>query len=73
MITPENKIPIDDQQFSDADDQQSQKDIHSNGLEGTLKENEGEDEPNTTMLKQAYEAAEPAHTLNLDNKKKEED
>jgi len=29
MINPEDNIPTDDQQLSEADDQQSQKDIHS--------------------------------------------
>jgi hypothetical protein len=70
MITPENNIPLDDQQNSEAEDQQSQKDIHSNGLENTGTTPEvGEEEADTGMLNQAYDAAEPSFTLKTDNEK----
>lgn len=66
MITPENNIPLDDSQNSEAEDQQSQKDIHSNGLESNqLPSNESE-EPDTEMLKQAFDAAAPSYTLDTD-------
>ncbi|RZK55033.1 MAG: hypothetical protein EOO91_14825 [Pedobacter sp.] len=68
MITPENNIPLDDSQNAEADDQQSQKDIHSNGLDNTTNV-EGEiEQPNTDLLKQAYDASEASYTLNIDDK-----
>lgn len=72
MINPENKIPLDDTQKSEAEDQQSQKDIHSNGLDETPNEPEGEIEPDTDMLKQAYDASEPSYTLDIEDDKKED-
>jgi hypothetical protein len=66
MITPENNIPYDDSQNSEAEDQQSQKDIHSNGLDDTMEVQDDED-TNIDMLKQAYDASEPSYTLNLDD------
>ena len=66
MITSENNIPLDDAQNSEAEDQQSQKDIHSNGLDDQMDVQDDED-TNIDMLKQAYEASEPSYTLNLDD------
>ncbi|TKC08241.1 hypothetical protein FA048_13875 [Pedobacter polaris] len=63
MITPENNIPLDDSQNSEAEDQQSQKDIHSNGFDDTNVSSEEEEEPQTDMLKQAYDASEPSYIL----------
>lgn len=71
MITPENKIPFDDAENSAADDQQSQQDIHSNGLDETV-DPQDEEQADPAMLKQAYDAAEPSYTLNLDEDQKEE-
>jgi hypothetical protein len=66
MITPDNQIPLDDSQDSDAEDQQSQQDIHSNGIE---MEEPGDiyDSDDPDKLEQAYDAAEPSYTLNLDD------
>ena len=66
MITPENNIPLDDSQNSEAEDQQSQKDIHSNGLESNNLPLSESEEPDTEMLKQAFEAAAPSYTLATD-------
>ena len=63
MITPENNIPLDDSQNSEAEDQQSQKDIHSNGLSNTETDNEETEQPDTEALQQAYNAAEASYTL----------
>jgi hypothetical protein len=67
MIDPENKIPLDDSENSDSEDQQSQQDIHSNGFDDT---NEGPTEDDGSAdaanLQQADRASEPAYTLNLD-------
>jgi hypothetical protein len=66
MIIPDNQIPLDDSDNSEADDQQSQQDIHSNGLDdepepGDTVDNDSEPD----KLKQAYDAAESSYTLNL--------
>ncbi len=63
MITPDDKLPYDDSQDLDPEDQQSQQDKHANGLD----EN---DEPTYTngaadadRLQQASDASESAYTL----------
>ncbi len=65
MITPDNQIPLDDAQNSDAEDQPSQQDIHSNGLDDAPEPGDIVDEANPDKLKQAYDAAESAYTLKL--------
>lgn len=65
MITPENTLPPDDSQNSEADDQQSQKDIHSNGFDDDFDQKAGE-QPDTDLLKQAFNAAESSFTLNTE-------
>lgn len=68
MIIPEDEIPLDDSFDDDAEDQQSQRDIHSNGLD---EENELDpaflDEADPDKLVQAYDAAESSYTLDLDD------
>jgi len=64
MITPDNQIPPDDSENSEADDQQSQKDIHSNGLDETVLD---ENTTNPDILRQSYDAAEASYTLDLDD------
>lgn len=64
MITPDNKIPLDDSQDSESDDQQSQKDIHSNGFDETI-DPQADEQADIEMLKQAYDASEPSYTLDL--------
>ena len=69
MITPDDRIPQDDQQGEDKDDQRSQQDVHSNGFDETdasLTDDGTQDE--SSALKQAYDASESAYTLNLDDK-----
>ena len=71
MINPDDRVPQDDSYDDDAEDQQSQKDIHSNGFDET-------DEPDidTTdadLLKQAYAAAESSFTLDEDDDDLDED
>ena len=65
MITPDNQIPLDDSENSENDDQQSQQDVHGNGLDDTAEENEVDDNSDPASLQQAYDAAEPSYTLNL--------
>ena len=69
MITPENNIPLDDSTRDEAEDQQSQKDIHGNGIETNSESEDLNDEPNLAFLQQAYDAAESSYTLDLDQEK----
>jgi hypothetical protein len=65
MITPDNQIPIDDSDSNESDDQQSQKDVHSNGLNDFSENAVGEDNVDTDKLQRAYDAAEASFTLKL--------
>ncbi|GAB3936155.1 hypothetical protein [Mucilaginibacter myungsuensis] len=68
MITPENEIPLDDTNDNEADDQQSQKDIHSNGFDDTNEVlNNDDNSADVDRLQQADRASESAYTLNLDD------
>jgi hypothetical protein len=64
MIIPDNQIPIDDADSNESDDQQSQKDIHSNGLDDIPETGDTVDYADPNKLKQAYDAAEASYTLN---------
>jgi hypothetical protein len=65
MITPGDEIPLDDSYEDDADDQQSQKDIHSNGFddENEIDLDEIDEPADIEGLQQAYDASESAYTL----------
>lgn len=67
MINPEDSIPMDDEQNSEADDQQSQKDIHSNGFDDVAPAEDGDNSADADRLEQASRASESAYTLNLDD------
>ena len=69
MIIPENQIPLDDSDSSEADDQQSQQDIHSNGLDDAPEPGDTVDYSDPDKLKQAYDASESSYTLHLGNDK----
>jgi len=75
MITPDNQIPLDDQDHSDDAEQQSQQDIHSNGFDDLPEEGDTvEDDTETDKLEQAYNAAESSFTLDLgDDQNKPDD
>lgn len=66
MITPENQIPPDDSENSEREDQQSQQDIHSNGLDERAELPEADNDPKIDLLQQASDASEPSFTLNVD-------
>lgn len=66
MITPENKVPLDDAENDDAADQQSQQDIHSNGFDAHIDDSADDIEPNTDLLDQAFDASEASFTLDAD-------
>ena len=70
MINPpeeqDDMLQQDDQlSQTENDDQMSQQDIHGNGFDETNNDIGETDE--TDHAKQAYEAAEPSYTLNLDD------
>jgi hypothetical protein len=73
MITPENQIPYDDADNSEADDQQSQKDIHASGIDDLPEPGDTENSADASNLQQAYDASEPSFTLHLDDEKKKKD
>ncbi|MBB2148720.1 hypothetical protein [Pedobacter gandavensis] len=63
---PEDNVPIDDALNSEADDQQSQKDVHSNGFDENFDKPEGIELPEVDLLKQAFDASEASFTLDVD-------
>jgi hypothetical protein len=65
MITPDNQIPLDDSDSSEADDQQSQQDIHSNGLDDAPEPGDTVDYADPDKLQRAYDASESSYTLDL--------
>jgi hypothetical protein len=65
MITPDNQIPTDDQNDNESDDQQSQKDVHSNGLADFSEDDVVDEQVDTDKLQRAYDAAESSYTLDL--------
>jgi len=67
MITPDDRVPQDDAQDEDKDDQMSQQDIHSNGFDEYDEPLDDDNEDESAALKQAYDASEPSYTLNLDD------
>jgi len=67
MINPEDQIPLDDAEDSDKDDQMSQQDIHSNGLDEERIPAAENDQPATDLLQQAMDASEASYTLKLDD------
>jgi hypothetical protein len=66
MITPDDKIPVDDAENADAEDQQSQQDIHSNGLDEQFDSSAEESAPAIDLLQQASDASESSFTLDVD-------
>ncbi len=66
MITPENNIPHDDAEDADKDDQLSQQDIHSNGLDEENEPTPDDGSTDADRLQQASDASEPSFTLDID-------
>jgi hypothetical protein len=65
MIIPD-KIPVDDSENSDANDQQSQQDVHSNGVDEQFDANAPDSTPPIDLLRQASDASEASFTLDAD-------
>jgi len=72
MRTPDEDeiIPTGENLENDAEDQESQKDVHSDGLEGT--DDPDYQEPDIQALNAADKASESAYTLNVDRDGKPE-
>lgn len=66
MINPDDIIPLDDTDDSDKEDQISQQDIHSNGLEEERIPQAESDQPAIDLLQQASDASEASFTLDVD-------
>jgi hypothetical protein len=64
MIEPEDQNPLNESE-NDAEEQQSQQDFHSDGIEGT-DEQQGEVEPDVEGLQAADKASEASFTLDVD-------
>ncbi len=66
MRTPDEDeiIPTGENLENDAEDQESQKDVHSDGLEGT--DEPDYQEPDIQALNAADKASEAAYTLDVD-------
>lgn len=63
MKNPEEEQNIDDRDINESEDQESQKDIHSNGFEPVANLDTQTD---IDILSQSYKASESSFTLNLD-------
>ncbi len=66
MINPDDIIPLDDTDDSDKEDQMSQQDIHSNGLEEERIPAAENDQSAIDLLQQASDASEASFTLDVD-------
>lgn len=63
MITPDERVPQDDLQGEEKDDQMSQEDIHSNGFDESDEPLDDDSVDESDALSQAYDASESAFTL----------
>jgi len=61
MINPQDQIPFDDQEGEDKSDQQSQQDVHSNGLDEENIPPAESNDPAVDILNQSYRAADSAY------------
>lgn len=73
MINPEDEVPFDDSDDLDKEDQMSQQDIHSTGVDADPEELEEGKQADTDLLQQSFDAAEPAYTLKVDDATKPAD
>lgn len=73
MITPDDRVPQDDLQGEDKDDQMSQEDIHSNGFDEADRPLDDDNVDESDALAQAYKSSESAFTLDFDDDDVDED
>jgi hypothetical protein len=72
MITPDDILPPDDSEESEMDDQQSQRDIHSNGLDEDYEGTVPDEYDESLNLEEAYDASAPSYTLDFDAEEEED-
>jgi hypothetical protein len=67
MITPNDNFPIDGAMDTEPDEQRSQQEVHGNGLGDEFVSHDDDPTPETELLEQAMDAAEPSYTLGEEN------
>ena len=73
MIIPDDRVPQDDLQGEEKDDQMSQEDVHSNGFDEYDEPLDDDNKDESDALAQAYRAAESSFTLDYDDDDLDED
>lgn len=73
MIHPDDRVPQDDTDDEDKEDQMSQNDIHSNGFDEYDEPLDDDNVDESDALKQAYKAAESSYTLDFDDEDEDDD
>jgi len=73
MIIPDDRVPQDDLQGEEKDDQMSQEDVHSNGFDEYEEPLDDDNKDESDALAQAYKAADSAFTLDFDDDDLDED
>ncbi len=73
MIHPDDRVPQDDTDDEDKEDQMSQNDIHSNGFDEYDEPLDDDNVDESAALNQAYKAAESSYTLDFEDEDEEED
>jgi hypothetical protein len=73
MITPDDRVPQDDLQGEEKDDQMSQEDVHSNGFDEYPEPLDDDTVDESDALAQAYKASDSAFTLDYDDDDLDED
>jgi len=73
MINPDDRVPQDDTDDEDKEDQMSQNDIHSNGFDEYDEPLDDDNVDESAALNQAYKAAESSYTLDFEDEDEEED
>ena len=73
MIHPDDRVPQDDSDEEDKDDQMSQQDIHSNGFDEYDSALDDDNVDDSDAANQAYKAAESSYTLDFDDEDEDDD
>ena len=73
MIHPDDRVPQDDTDDEDKEDQMSQNDIHSNGFDEYDVPLDDDTVDESDALNQAYKAAESSYTLDFDDEDEDDD
>ena len=73
MINPDDRVPQDDTDDEDKEDQMSQNDIHSNGFDEYDEPLDDDNVDESDALNQAYKAAESSYTLDFEDEDEDDD